>query len=79
MQVDGKPRALSLDPRTTVLDALREHLVVTAPKKAAARASAAPAPASSTGGGRRRASLAVAYDVAARIASREDGDRVCVT
>ena len=33
MQVDGKPRALSLDPRTTVLDALREHLVVTALKK----------------------------------------------
>jgi xanthine dehydrogenase YagT iron-sulfur-binding subunit len=33
LHVDGEPRALSLDPRTTVLDALREHLGVTSPKK----------------------------------------------
>jgi len=33
LHVDGESRALSLDPRTTVLDALREHLGVTAPKK----------------------------------------------
>ena len=33
LHVDGEPRALSLDPRTTVLDALREQLGVTAPKK----------------------------------------------
>jgi xanthine dehydrogenase YagT iron-sulfur-binding subunit len=33
LHVDGEPRALSVDPRTTVLDALREHLGVTSPKK----------------------------------------------
>ena len=33
LHVDGEPRALSIDPRTTVLDALREQLGVTAPKK----------------------------------------------
>ncbi len=33
LHVDGTPRALSIDTRTTVLDALREHLGVTAPKK----------------------------------------------
>jgi len=33
LHVDGEARALSLDTRTTVLDALREHLGVTAPKK----------------------------------------------
>jgi len=31
--VDGEPRVLSVDTRTTVLDALREQLGVTAPKK----------------------------------------------
>ena len=34
LHVDGKPRALSIDTRTTVLDALREHLGVSSPKKA---------------------------------------------
>jgi xanthine dehydrogenase YagT iron-sulfur-binding subunit len=33
LHVDGEPRALSIDTRTTVLDALREQLGVTAPKK----------------------------------------------
>jgi xanthine dehydrogenase YagT iron-sulfur-binding subunit len=33
LHVDGEARALSIDPRTTVLDALREQLGVTAPKK----------------------------------------------
>jgi xanthine dehydrogenase YagT iron-sulfur-binding subunit len=33
LHVDGKARSLSVDPRTTVLDALREQLGVTAPKK----------------------------------------------
>jgi xanthine dehydrogenase YagT iron-sulfur-binding subunit len=33
LHVDGEARALSVDPRTTVLDALREQLGVTAPKK----------------------------------------------
>lgn len=31
--VNGKPRELSLDPRTTLLDALREHLHLTGTKK----------------------------------------------
>ena len=31
--VNGQARALDLDPRTTLLDALREHLHVTGPKK----------------------------------------------
>jgi len=33
LQVDGRQRSLSLDTRTTLLDALREHLGVKAPKK----------------------------------------------
>lgn len=33
MQVNGKPVALTLDPRTTLLDALREHLKLTGTKK----------------------------------------------
>jgi len=33
LHVDGEPRSLSVDTRTTVLDALREQLGVTAPKK----------------------------------------------
>jgi xanthine dehydrogenase YagT iron-sulfur-binding subunit len=31
--VNGEPRALDLDPRTTLLDALREHLRLTGSKK----------------------------------------------
>jgi xanthine dehydrogenase YagT iron-sulfur-binding subunit len=33
LHVDGEARSLSVDPRTTVLDALREQLGVTSPKK----------------------------------------------
>jgi xanthine dehydrogenase YagT iron-sulfur-binding subunit len=33
LQVNGETRQLSLDPRTTVLDALREHLALTGTKK----------------------------------------------
>ena len=33
MKVNGRPRELSLDPRTTLLDALREHLKLTGTKK----------------------------------------------
>ncbi len=33
LNVNGKPRALSLDPRVTVLDALRDHLQLTGSKK----------------------------------------------
>jgi len=33
LHVDGEARTLSVDPRTTVLDALREQLGVTSPKK----------------------------------------------
>lgn len=32
-KVNGKPQALTLDPRTTLLDALREHLHLTGTKK----------------------------------------------
>lgn len=33
LMVDGDPRALLVDPRTTLLDALRDHLGITTPKK----------------------------------------------
>ena len=33
LQINGHPHSLSLDPRTTLLDALREHLVLTGSKK----------------------------------------------
>ncbi|HEY0181559.1 MAG TPA: 2Fe-2S iron-sulfur cluster-binding protein [Rhodopila sp.] len=33
LQVNGRTHALSLDPRTTLLDALREHLALTGAKK----------------------------------------------
>jgi xanthine dehydrogenase YagT iron-sulfur-binding subunit len=33
LQVNGQPYVLSLDPRTTLLDALREHLALTGSKK----------------------------------------------
>jgi xanthine dehydrogenase YagT iron-sulfur-binding subunit len=32
-KVNGEPRALELDPRTTLLDALRDHLALTGSKK----------------------------------------------
>lgn len=40
LRVNGSEHQLSLDPRTTLLDALREHLKLTGSKKAAASASA---------------------------------------
>jgi len=33
LQVNGRPHVLRLDPRTTLLDALREHLALTGSKK----------------------------------------------
>jgi xanthine dehydrogenase YagT iron-sulfur-binding subunit len=33
LQVNGRPRTLTVDPRTTLLDALREHLALTGTKK----------------------------------------------
>jgi xanthine dehydrogenase YagT iron-sulfur-binding subunit len=33
LQINGQPHVLSLDPRTTLLDALREHLALTGSKK----------------------------------------------
>jgi len=46
LTVNGRLHTLTLDPRTTLLDLLREHLDLTGPKKAAIRASVAPAPSS---------------------------------
>jgi xanthine dehydrogenase YagT iron-sulfur-binding subunit len=33
LQINGQPHSLALDPRTTLLDALREHLALTGSKK----------------------------------------------
>jgi xanthine dehydrogenase YagT iron-sulfur-binding subunit len=33
LQINGQPHSLTLDPRTTLLDALREHLTLTGSKK----------------------------------------------
>ena len=33
LRVNGTPHTLHVDPRTTLLDALREHLVLTGSKK----------------------------------------------
>ena len=41
--VNGEARSLKVDTRTTLLDALREHLHLTGTKKAAITGSAAPA------------------------------------
>ena len=48
LTVDGEPRTVTVDTRTTLLDALRERLGVTSPKKGCATASAAPARCCST-------------------------------
>ena len=50
LKVNGTPHALTLDPRTTILDLVREHLELTGTKKGCDRANAAPARCSSTGG-----------------------------
>jgi hypothetical protein len=51
LQVDGAPQPLTVDTRTTLLDALRERLGVTSPKKAATTGSAARARCWSTADG----------------------------
>jgi xanthine dehydrogenase YagT iron-sulfur-binding subunit len=33
LQINGRPHSLTIDPRTTLLDALREHLALTGSKK----------------------------------------------
>jgi xanthine dehydrogenase YagT iron-sulfur-binding subunit len=33
LQINGRPHVLTVDPRTTLLDALREHLALTGTKK----------------------------------------------
>ena len=43
LTVNGTRHSLSLDPRTSLLDLLREHLDLTGSKRAATTASAAPA------------------------------------
>jgi len=43
LRVNGIDHSLSLDPHTTLLDALREHLHLTGSRRAAGLASAAPA------------------------------------
>ena len=44
LHVNGADYELALDTRTTLVDALRDHLGLTGVKKAATRASAARAP-----------------------------------
>ena len=46
LTVNGTAHTLDADPRTTLLDALRHHLGLTARRRAATTASAAPAPSS---------------------------------
>ena len=55
LTINGARHALMLDPRTTLLDLLREHLDLTGTKKVCDQASAAPAPCSLTGSGSIRA------------------------
>ena len=50
LHVNGKKYDLRIDPRTTLLDCLRDHLHLTGRKRAAITASAAPAPCTSMGG-----------------------------
>jgi hypothetical protein len=49
LKINGKSHALDLDPRVTLLDALRERLHPTVPRRDAITANAAPAPCWSTG------------------------------
>jgi xanthine dehydrogenase YagT iron-sulfur-binding subunit len=44
LQINGHSHSLTLDPRTTLLDALREHLALTGSRRVAITANAAPAP-----------------------------------
>jgi len=43
LQINGRLHSLTLDSRTTLLDALREHLALTARKRVAITVNAAPA------------------------------------
>ena len=52
---NGTPHTLTLDPRSSLLDVLREQLALTGPKRAATTVSAVPAPCISMGGASRRA------------------------
>lgn len=47
LNVNGQNHDIQLDPRTTLLDALREHLGLTGTKWAATTAPAVPAPSMS--------------------------------
>jgi xanthine dehydrogenase YagT iron-sulfur-binding subunit len=51
LEVNGRRRALTVEPRVTLLDALREQLGLTGTKRAATEALAAPAPCMSTAAG----------------------------
>ena len=50
LAVNGAAHGLSLDPRTTLLDALREEIGIAGTKKGCDRGRAAPAPCWSTAG-----------------------------
>ena len=49
LTVNGRPCAIRVEPRMTLLDALREELALTGTKKASIGASAVHAPCMSTG------------------------------
>ena len=51
LRVDGAAHPLTVDTRTTLLDALRERLGITSPRRAATTASAARARCCSTAAG----------------------------
>ena len=55
LTINGAHHALMLDPRTTLLDLLREHLDLTGTKKGCDQGQWAPAPCSLTGGASIRA------------------------
>ncbi len=52
LHFNGRQHDVDLDVRTTLLDALRDHLELPGAKKGATTASAVPARCSSTGAGR---------------------------
>ena len=55
LTVNGQPRTMTIEPRTTLLDALRENLTLTGTKKACDRGECAHAPCTSMGGASYRA------------------------
>ena len=50
LRVNGVPHTLQIDPRVTLLDAIREYLGLNGTKRAATAASVGPAPSWLTGG-----------------------------